>query len=345
MKRYQGKAVVFVRPRRAELHENVRFPQMDEYGVVIKTEYSTISRGTELDLYTGQMHGRGERAQWYPMLPGYMPVGEVIEVGEKITHLKVGDRAVGSNLFSGFDERYCCAWGGHCEYTVISKHSHPRLGGFRAVRVPEAVPTMYASIAVLGAVALHGVEEKVRPQPGEKILVVGQGVIGNFAAQLCKLAGAEVIVADLVESRLEIARRFGARTIQGDVTSSDFREQLMEATGGQGPDKIIEVTGEPRLLEHMLTLARPHGLVHAQGMYLEPITIYIPETLFGRNLSLTATVGENPEHVAKILRLMATGRLLYEPLISRQMRVEEATEAYELVYNHPEEVMTVSLQW
>ena len=345
MMRFRGKAVAFVRPRRAELRDDVLFPRMDDEGVVIKTEYSTISRGTELDLYTGQMHGRHERAQWYPMLPGYMPVGEVVEVGKKITHLKVGDRAVGSNLFNGFDERYCCAWGGHCEYTVISKHSHPRLGGFRAVRVPDEVPTMYASIAVLGAVALHGIEEKVQPQPGETILVVGQGVIGNFAAQLCKLAGAKVIVADLLENRLKISQQFGAHTIQGNVLSDKFREQLMDATEGRGPDKIIEVTGEPKLLEHMLTLARPHGLVHAQGMYLEPINIYIPETLFGRNLSLTATAGENPEHVSKILRLMATGRLIYEPLISCQMRIEEATQAYELVHDHPEEVLTVSLKW
>jgi 2-desacetyl-2-hydroxyethyl bacteriochlorophyllide A dehydrogenase len=345
MGKYRGKAVAFVRPRRAELHQDVSFPETDEYGVVIKTEYSTISRGTELDLYTGQMHGRGTRSQWYPMLPGYMPVGEVIEVGEKITHLKIGDRAVGSNLFTGFDERYCCAWGGHCEFTVVSKHSHASLGGLRAVRVPPEVPTMHASLAVLGAVALHGVEEKVQPAPGETILVIGQGVIGIFAAQLCKLAGARVIVADLAENRLQVAQQFGAQTIAGDVLSDAFRQQILEATDGQGPHKIIEVTGEPRILEHALTLVRPHGLVHAQGMYLEPVSIYIPETLFGRNLSLTATVGESPEHVAKILRLMAAGELIYEPLISRQMPVEEATEAYELVHNHPEEVITVSLRW
>ncbi|MGQ9554530.1 MAG: zinc-dependent alcohol dehydrogenase [Anaerolineae bacterium] len=345
MTTYSGKAVAFVRPRRAELCTDVLFPEMDEYGVVIKTEYSTISRGTELDLYTGQMHGRGERAQWYPMLPGYMPAGEVIAVGERITHLKVGDRAVASNLFSGFDERYCCAWGGHCEYTVVSKQSHPALGGARAVRIPDGVPTMYATLAVLGAVALHGVEEKVKPQRGETVLVVGQGVIGNFAAQLCKLAGARVIVADAVERRLQVARQFADAVIAGDALGKEFGGQVLEATSGQGPDKIMEVTGEPRILERMLTIVRPHGLVHAQGMYLEPISIYIPETLFGRNLSLTATVGENPEHVAEVLALMAERKLTYEPLISRQMGVEEATSAYELVHDYPEEVVTVSLKW
>ena len=119
MRRHKGRAVVFVRPRRAEVHDDVLFPAMNDESVVIRTGYSVISRGTELDLYTNQMHGRGEQAQWYPMLPGYMPCGEVIEAGGKVSHLQVGDRAIASNLFGGFDERYCCAWGGHCEYIVV----------------------------------------------------------------------------------------------------------------------------------------------------------------------------------------------------------------------------------
>ncbi|MCC7354120.1 MAG: zinc-binding dehydrogenase [Anaerolineae bacterium] len=344
MERYRGKAVAFVRPRRAELRDDVLFPRMDEEGVVIRTEYSVISRGTELDLYTNQMHGRGERAQWYPLLPGYMPCGSVIAVGSRVTHLQVGDRAVGSNLLTDFDERYCCAWGGHCEYVVVSRHSHPALGAVRAVKVPDSVPTRYAPLAVLGAVALHGVRKQVRPLPGETVLVVGQGVIGNMAAQLCRLAGARVIVADLVETRLAVARRCGSQeTI--NASQEPLAEGLRRLTGGAGPESIIDTTGEPRLLEQLLHLARVGGRVHAQGMYLEPVSIYIPETLFGRNLSLSATAGERPEHVAEILSLMADGCLIYEPLLSEVLPVSAATEAYELVHNHPEQVVTVALQW
>src|SRR5512139_2976178 len=105
-------AIVFTRPLKAAFHTEVRLPEMDDDGVLVRTEYSTISRGTELDLYTGQMHGRGVNNQWYPMLPGYMPVGIVEHAGKNVSHLAVGDRVIGSNLFSGFDERYCPAWAG-----------------------------------------------------------------------------------------------------------------------------------------------------------------------------------------------------------------------------------------
>jgi D-arabinose 1-dehydrogenase-like Zn-dependent alcohol dehydrogenase len=107
--RLRGKAVVFVRPLKAALHEGVGFPEMDDDGVVIKTAVSGISRGTELDLYNAEFHGRN---QWYPMLAGYMPVGPAERVGKGVTHLREGDRAVASNLFSGFEDPYCCAWGG-----------------------------------------------------------------------------------------------------------------------------------------------------------------------------------------------------------------------------------------
>lgn len=344
MERYRGKAVVFTRPRRAELKADVLFPRMDEEGVVIHTAYSVISRGTELDLYTGQMHGRGERAQWYPMLPGYMPCGPVIEVGDAVTHLKVGERAIASNLFQDFDERYCCAWGGHCQYTVVSRHSHPSLGAARAVKVPDGVADVYAPLAVLGGVALHGVERQVQPRQGETVLVVGQGVIGNFAAQLCRLAGARVIVADLFEKRLEVAARCGNK--EAILASQESLAAGLRRLLGDGlPDAIVEATGEPRLLESVLPLVRGGGRVHAQGMYLEPVSTYIPETLFGRNLRLSATCGERPEHAAKMLDLMAHGVLTYEPLVSAEMPVSEATAAYELVHGHPEQVVTVALKW
>ncbi len=344
MKRYEGKAVVFTRPRRAEVHDAVRFPEVDDEGVVIRTRYSVISRGTELDLYTNQMHGRGQNAQWYPLLPGYMPCGEVIEVGSKVRHLKAGDLAIGSNLFEGFDERYCCAWAGHCEYTVVSRRSHPAHAAERALKVPDGIEPAHAPLAVLGAVARKGIETKVRPQKGETVLVVGQGVIGNFAAQLCRLAGARVIAADLEETRLEVSRRCGIEETV-NVSAEPLAEAAARLTDGQGPEAVIDVTGEPEVLMELFGIVRAGGRVHAQGMYLEEVSLYFPETLFGRDLTLSSTCGEQPADTAEVLRLMAEGRLAYEPLLSGVVPVASATEAYERVHDRPDEVMTLALEW
>ena len=342
-KRYSGKAIAFTKPLHAEVHGDVLLPEMDENGVVLKTLYSGLSRGTELDLYSAQMHSRPPNTQWYPILPGYMPVGEVIEVGGRVEHLQVGDIALGSNLFSGFDERYCPAWAGHTEYVVMSAHSHP-LGAGRAVKVPAGVDLKAASIALLAAIAYKGVSLKVKPEAGETVLVIGQGAIGNCAAQLSRAADARVIVADLCEYRLQQARLAGiGETI--NTSEVDLWEAVADLCGEGEPQKMIEVTGEPPLIEQCLLHAPGYGSVHAQGMYLEPIHVFIPATLFGRNLTFTGTVGEEPEMVEGVLAMMAEGTLKLDHLVTKVFDVDEATAAYKWAYEHPEECVTLTFAW
>ncbi|MGD9496805.1 MAG: zinc-binding dehydrogenase [Armatimonadota bacterium] len=335
--------VVFSKPLHAEVREDIPMPAMDAEGAVTRTIFSTISRGTELDLYTGQFHSRRAGTQWYPMLPGYIPVGEVLEVGEKVTHIGPGDYVVGSNLFGEWAGDYCVAWAGHLETVVYSKQSHSRLGARRAVRVPEGVPLEHAGMALLGAIAWHGVEYKVRPEAGETVFVIGQGAIGSMAAQLCRVRGARVIVADICQNRLDVAAGWGAETI--NAAESDMWAELGRLCSGGEPQAIIEVTGEPALLDQVLHRAPGYCRIHAQGMYLEPISLYIPETLFGRQLTLSATCGEGPEMVAAVLELMAQGKLQVEHLVSEVMPATQATEAYRRVHEEPDQVVTLALDW
>jgi 2-desacetyl-2-hydroxyethyl bacteriochlorophyllide A dehydrogenase len=340
----KAKAIAFTQPLRAELRTNVSMPKMDDDGVLVRTEYSTISRGTELDLYTGQMHGRGTDTQWYPMLPGYMPVGIVEEAGKNIQHLKVGDRVVGSNLFTGFDRRFCAAWAGHTQYVVISKVSHPHLGGKRAVKVPESLPPDQAGLAMLAGVAWHGVKEKVKPKPGDLVLVIGQGVIGIFAAQLCKVFGARVIVADQFENRLGFARLNGlSETIQCGKDS--LVKAFLAYTGGERPNAVIEVTGEQEPLRQALELVRPYGIVHAQGMYLEAAPPDVLRQLFGKNLTLSCTVGETPELTQETLSMMAQGKITAQGLITEVSEPALAGEVYDAVYRHPDRYVTCAFKW
>ncbi len=336
--------VVFTRPLHAEMRDDIPVPEMGADGVVTRTVFSTISRGTELDLYTGQFHSRRAGTQWYPMLPGYIAVGEVIEVGERVTHLRPGDYVVGSNLFGDWAGDYCVAWAGHLETVVYSETTHPGARAERAVKIPEGVPLQLAGVALLGAIAWHGVDYKVQPGEHETVFVIGQGAIGSMAAQLCKVRGARVIVADICPNRLEVAEQWGAdATI--NAAETDMWAALDELCEGSEPQAIIEVTGEPELLDQCLHRAPHYCRIHAQGMYLEPISLYVPETLFGRQLTLSATCGERPEMVAAVLELMAQGRLKVDHLVSDIMPAAEATAAYRRVYEHPEEVVTIALDW
>jgi len=344
IKRDKCAAVVYTKPLHAEVHEDVPMPPMDETGALTKTVFSTISRGTELDLYTGQFHSRRAGTQWYPMLPGYIAVGEVLEIGDEVDHIAPGDLVVSSNLFGDWAGDYCVAWAGHLEYLVYSKVSHKSLSSKRAVKVPEGVPLEHAGIALLGAIAWHGVEYKVKPQEGETVFVIGQGAIGSMAAQLCKARGARVIVADICQNRLDVAEAWGA---DGTINAAecDMWGELAGMVGQGEPNAIIEVTGEPKLLDECLHKAPAYCRIHAQGMYLEPISVYIPETLFGRQLTLSATCGERPDMTASVLELMASGKVDVSGLVSDVMPAAEATEAYRRVYEQPDEVVTLALDW
>ncbi len=338
------RGICFKRPLHAELREDILLPEMDADGVLVRTEYSMISRGTELDLYVGDMHGRGVHTQWYPLLPGYIPVGTVQDAGSKVTHLKPGDRVVGSNLFAGLDERFCIAWAGHTDYTMIGRTTHPALGSKRAVRVPESVSPEQAGLGMLAGVAWHGVREKVRPQPGEIILVIGQGVIGLFAAQLCQMMGAEVVVADHHESRLDIARANG---VEETVLNADvpLQDAVLERTGGEAPHAVIEVTGELEPLREAFDVVRPYGHVHAQGMYLDAAPQDMLRKLFDKNLTISATAGEAPDMTAECLTMMAEGRITMKEMVSDVADPRDAADVYDALYRQPDQLLTCAFKW
>ena len=344
--RIRCKAMIFPYPEKAELREDVGLPEVDDDSVVIKTKYSSISRGTEMDLYHARFHDYG---QFYPMLPGYEPAGEVIYAGKNVTHLKKGDRAVVSNLFSGFDEKYCVAWGGQTEYVVVNKVSvpdfglYPDFGAGRASKIPDGVSYEEACLSVLGAVAYHGIE-RIGVENGNTVMVIGQGCVGLMSAQIAKSLGARVIVSDIYEYRLSISEQVGIEEII-NASKSDQVKEIHALTNGKGADIVIDATGTSKTYDFIWSMVRNHGTVHAQGMVLNPIILKVSDTLFGESLRFSSSCGEYPRHQREVLKMIADGRIKAKELISKQMRFQKATEAYDLVDKKPDEVLKVIFEW
>jgi threonine dehydrogenase-like Zn-dependent dehydrogenase len=175
-------------------------------------------------------------------------------------------------------------------------------------------------------------------------LVIGQGVIGNFAAQLCHAMGARVIVADQFENRLAMSRANGLTdTIQTDGKS--LAKQVREFTGGEAPSAVIEVTGEMEPLRQAFEIVKPYGRVQAQGMYLDAAPNDVLRTLFNKNLTLSCTVGETPELTAEVFQMMAEGKLHTEGMVSTVATPDQATEVYDNVYRHPDKYVTCAFRW
>jgi 2-desacetyl-2-hydroxyethyl bacteriochlorophyllide A dehydrogenase len=230
-----GCRVVFTGPGSAET-ESFTVPQPGEHQVLVRTECSLISAGTELTSLLGQLSGH----PGYPVHPGYSSVGIVEAVGGDVEQPKVGQRLL--------------TMASHTSHHLLDLTPGRAGGPAYWEAVPDAIAPEEAAFAILGSVALHGVR-KAALQPGEAVAVFGQGVVGQLTTQLVRWSGSYPIVAlDLFDERLERARQSGADVLV-NPSKRDPVEAIAAATGGRGADALFEATRGGSALPTMMRAA------------------------------------------------------------------------------------------
>ncbi|MCK4417973.1 MAG: zinc-binding dehydrogenase [Candidatus Latescibacteria bacterium] len=333
----KAKAIVFERPGEAVIRQ-IRLPEIDDETIVVKTHYSAISTGTELSIYNG-LTPPLDGNLWYPLVPGYEEVGEVVRVGDKVGDFKVGDRVMANEVrvYPG----YCAAWGGQVEYAVKNPQTSPAEGD-GCVKIPENVTYQEAVIAYLAGVARKGIE-KVGIEKGDTVLILGQGVIGLSASQLAKLKGATVIVADLYEERLEVGRRFADYAI--DTSCEQPLQRLKEITGNELADVVFEVTGDSGCFSQAIEFVKPEGQIHYQGYYANPIIITQYHRWFVKDPTITMTCALRSQDKKEILSLISQGKFDAKSLITKEVSVDDAPETYEESNNNRDKILKVLFSW
>ena len=265
-----------------------------------------------------------------PLPMGYCNAGVVMEVGAGVTGLSVGDR-VASN-------------GKHAEVVCVPKNL--------CAKVPEAVTDEAAAFTVLSAIALQGIR-LVQPTLGEAVVVTGLGLIGLVAVQLLRAHGCRVLGIDMDPEKLELARQFGAETV--DLSRGE--DPVAAATGfsrGHGIDAVV-ITAATKSNEPMhqaAIMCRKRGrivLVGVVGLDLSRADFYEKELSFqvscsygpGRYDPLYEEGGHDypvgfvrwteQRNFEAVLDMMAVGSLDVAPLISHRFELSHAAEAYQLV--------------
>lgn len=337
------KIITFAEPRKVELRSS-SLPPMDPDSVLTRTTVTSISRGTELNLYHGRTREiRGAWYAWYPLVPGYETVGRVQEVGANVTNVQPGDRVVGAIVRPDF-EGYCCAWGGQAEYAMYSANSDMGRDFDEPVKIPDNVSDEQAAMTVLATVPLNGIREKLSfVGPDTTVVVLGQGAMGLAACQFLRQKGARVIVADAVEERVNIARHAGwAEGVCG--RDSELLTPVQEMTDG-GPDVVHDTTGSNACLATALEMVRSGGTVLGTGLYLQPMTIDLCPTLWTRSITFACCVGATPAQRAEILNMIAEGRFDVDCMISEIFDVEQAGEIYQRTDEEPERIVKPVIRW
>ena len=263
-----------------------------------------------------------------PLPLGYSNVGVVVECGENVSHVKVGDRVVSN--------------GAHAELVAVPKNL--------VARIPEHVSDDAASFTVVGAIALQGVR-LAKPTIGETVAVIGLGLVGLLTVQILRANGCNVLGFDLSQERVERARQCGAQA----VALTDGVDAVAEAMGytkGLGIDAVLVTTATSSSdpVRSAAQMCRRRGrivLVGVSGLTLERDEFFRKELSF--QVSCSYGPGRyDPEYELKgndyprgfvrwtqqrnfeaILELLQTNALHPEHLVTHSFAFNEAPKAYE----------------
>jgi 2-desacetyl-2-hydroxyethyl bacteriochlorophyllide A dehydrogenase len=176
----EGLRIVWPAPKQVEL-ASFEIPSPKPFEVLIETEYSVISAGTERANLTSMPN----TSQQFPQLPGYSAVGRIIETGAEVSNVQAGDRVI-------------CYHTGHTSHAVKPAEGLVKIED-RSISLKEA------AFVVIASMSLQGVR-KARLELGESVMIMGQGLLGLFAVQLAQFSGGlPVIAADLNESETQVS--------------------------------------------------------------------------------------------------------------------------------------------
>lgn len=182
---------------------------------------------------------------------------------------------------------------------------------------------------------------------GKRIAIFGQGGIGlAFTRFLSQGAAAEVIAIDLIDSRLEHARRLGA-TATINPSSSDVTEAVREITQGEGLDLVIEATGEVAAADAAIQAVRPVGTVVFFGNRGFDRIPFLFSVAYDKNIAClftaSARVGQAQSSVAQVVQLVSRGRLDLADLVTHRFDFRNAQAAYELATDRSDGVVKVAI--
>src|SRR5438128_1287559 len=277
---------------------------------------------------------------------GYSGAGIIVDKHETVLDLEVGDRVA-----------YGGEGTGHGETIVVGRNL--------VVKIPEDVPFEHACFATLGSIALNAVRI-ASISLGEKVAVIGLGLVGQLIAQLVRLQGGSVIATDLKPDRVELARRLGAdRALVG---SAELQEQISALTNAQGTDCVIIAAASKSRAPCQLAvdICRDRGRIIDVGavelsfpwydMYRKEIQLLMARAYGpgsydpvyeqqGQDYPLPYIRWTENRNMQEFLRLVSQGRIQIQPLVTHQFLLDDASRAYQTILDPAASSLAVLLRY
>ena len=331
------KALVYLGPSQKALQDRPKPELAAPSDAIVKMIKTTIC-GTDLHILKGDVPtcqpGR---------ILGHEGVGIIDSVGAAVTAFKPGDHVLIS----------CVSACGKCVYCRKQMYSHCTTGGWilgnsidgtqaEFVRIPHADTSLYPipegadeeALVMLSDILPTGFECGVlngKVQPGSTVAIVGSGPIGLAALLTAQFySPAEIIMIDLDDNRLAVAKRFGATQT---INSSDGKatEAVMKLTNKRGVDTAIEAVGVPTTFEMCQSIIAPGGTIANIGVHGKKVDLHL-ELLWDRNIAITTRLVDTST-IPMLFNTVSSHKIDPKLLITHRFKLDKILDAYETFGN------------
>jgi 2-desacetyl-2-hydroxyethyl bacteriochlorophyllide A dehydrogenase len=295
--------------------------------VQVEARCGTVSPGTERAVLCGLPGAR--RA--FPYTPGYSTAGRVLRVGKGVREFRIGDRVAGR----------------------VHHASSETVPASLLFRIPDGVSYESASFMELGIITLQGIR-KAGIAPGDRVAVVGQGLIGQLANRFARLLGAAQVIA-VAPSR----NRAKTALVPGGADQFVVLRGDAGSAGAIQADVVIEAVGLPDAITTAMRCARDGGKVvllgSSRGLGRDVDFWSLAQTrslrLIGAHISAMPELDPAPgrwtyrQEGLLFLELLRTGRLKVDDLITWRARPEECNAVYEVIAKGGKDHVGILFEW
>jgi len=264
-----------------------------------------------------------------PLVPLSDGAGDVVEVGDGVTRVKVGDRVMpifAQRWLAGepTKAKLLSALGGPHDGTLVEEivlhedglvHVPSHLSWEEAATLPCAAVTAWSALVTQGGI-----------ESGDTVLVLGTGGVSLFALQIAQLQGARVIVTSSSDAKLERARALGASETVNYKTHPDWEKQVRELTGGTGADHVVEVGGGGTFAKSVRAV-RVGGQISLIGVLAGATTDVNLAPILMQNIRVQGVIVGSRETFEHLLRAVDQHQL--RPVVDRVFPFAEARAAFD----------------
>jgi len=327
--------------------EEVKIPKVGKDEVLIRVKAVGVCKS---DIHYYETGRCGSFVIKEPLILGHECSGEVVEVGENVNNVKVGDRVA---IEPGFPCRTCnyCKEGRYNLCQKIRFYGTPPINGCFAeyvvadadfvYKLPDSISFEEGALLEPLSVGIHAVR-RGRIKPGDKVAVLGAGPIGLVTLQVAKAFGASLLIStDKVDYLLEAAEGLGA-DVTINVNKEDVVRRVLEVTG-EGVDTVVEASGSPEALGQAMEIVKRGGTIVQVGIFPEPEFPVKMVYLVDKEIDLRGSFRYvNTYPLA--MELVKEGKVKLKPLVTHVLPLTEIKRGFEIARKKLNKVIKVVIR-